>query len=110
MMIKSNTWHVRQLDPKLSWRFFKYKLVLDDLYNRLRRDCEFMKTAIGSARTEDGVLTQTEYRDSQASLSQCDISWALELSVHPPSPIQSPWTLQGMGKPIRPPTEADHPI
>jgi hypothetical protein len=52
-MIKSNTWHQGALDLKMCWRFFKYKLVLDDIKNKLRRDTVFIEAIISSMRSKD---------------------------------------------------------
>jgi len=46
-MLRSNTWHEGYLDTKMCWKYFKYKLVLDDIRNKLKRDCAFLKAAIG---------------------------------------------------------------
>jgi hypothetical protein len=104
-MLKSKTWHSKQLDTESSWRFFKYELVLDDLCNKLRRDCEFIKKAIRSSRTQDDISRHPErWDDPRPPPSQQDVPWVLELFVHPPDSTHDPklWTLRGTQKPIPP--------
>lgn len=43
-MIKSRLWH-EVLDLQICWRFFKYKLILDDTRSKFMRDKEFLEQA-----------------------------------------------------------------
>src|SRR5215471_9518032 len=51
-MIKPNTWH-DALDLKICWRFFKYKLVLDEARNKLTRDLTLLQNAINRGQSLD---------------------------------------------------------
>ena len=37
----------------MCWRFFKYKLVVDDIRNKLKRDCAFMEAAIRELKSNE---------------------------------------------------------
>jgi hypothetical protein len=59
-MIKPNTWHEGSLDLKLCWRFFKYKLVLDDIRNKLRRDKVLVKKMKERGQCLDGLQSSPQ--------------------------------------------------
>src|SRR5271170_645347 len=51
-MVKPNTWH-DALDLKICWRFFKYKLVLDDTDHQLKRDIELLQEVMRRGQSLD---------------------------------------------------------
>ena len=51
-MVKPNTWH-DALDLKICWRFFKYKLVLDDTDHQLKRDIELLQQVMRRGQSLD---------------------------------------------------------
>ena len=68
-MIKSNTWH-DTLDLNMCWKFFKYKLVLDDIQNKLKRDSSFIKSLISASMSDDTDPTNPNPSTSQPTTTQ----------------------------------------
>jgi hypothetical protein len=69
----------------MCWRFFKYKLVLDDIGNKLRRDCEFMKAAIKRKKS-----MEPEPLDALAELSVEALTLNVPPNEHPDGPYDGP--------------------
>jgi hypothetical protein len=51
-MVKPNTWH-DALDLKICWRFFKYKLVLDDTDHQFKRDIALLQEVMRRGQSLD---------------------------------------------------------
>lgn len=78
-MIKSNRWHDDGIDIKTCWRFFKYKLVLDDIRNKLRRDKALLQ----------------KVKDRKQSLDNIQSSPRLPLLAHPTDTNQTQGSSSG---------------
>jgi hypothetical protein len=59
-MIKSNRWHDDGIDLKTCWRFFKYKLVLDDIRNKLRRDKALLQKVKDRRQSSDDMRLSSQ--------------------------------------------------
>ena len=91
-MLKSNTWH-DSLDLNMCWKFFKYKLVLDDIQNKLKRDSRFIESLISASMSEETPPTNSSPSTSQptATLSARDNSANHEADTPGPGlPPQAP--------------------
>jgi hypothetical protein len=70
-MLKHNAWH-DALDLKICWRFFKYKLVLDDTLHKLKRDKALLERFMLRGQSSENP-----------SISNCNVqpTWKLPCSL-----------------------------
>lgn len=81
----------------MCWKFFKYKLVVDDISHKLDRDCKFMDVLFSSGRSEDplenadiGQVSQTPDSFHATGTEASTAEHTLELPEHPVYQTPSP--------------------
>jgi len=87
----------------MCWKFFKYKLVLDDIHNKLKRDARFIESLISASMSEETAATNSSPSASQptATLSGRDNSANHVDTLDPGVPAQAPeWRIPCSLQPI----------
>jgi len=88
-MIKSNTWH-DALDTRLCWRFFKYKLVVDEITIKFRRDYNFLAEVRSASRSKDSQEQNHSMRRQDSHPSQSTLLSGSVINSDPPSLSEMP--------------------